>query len=253
MKRSRAVCREFNWCFWFPVEDEDFIAKESGSEVDEEFDSAHETDSGDGASGSDGEGGGEEGEKKVEKEKKKEKKEKKEKSSKDESKPRQKRAKKEPTGPKRAMTSFLYFSKDKRAEVIAKNPGISMGEQGKMLGQMWKEATAEDKEPYEELAQKDKERYEREKKEGVIYVKKSSEKPSKSSEPKKEVASKKAAETFKSTEFVDSDEDMWFVFKGIECGVSEWGWLLIDYTCLTILLIRSEAFVRTISFYHKFT
>jgi hypothetical protein len=106
------------------------------------------------------------------------------------------------------MTSFLYFSKDKRAEVIAKTPGISMGEQGKALGQMWKEISAEDKEPYEKLAQQDKERYEREKKAGVVYEKKSSDKPAKS-EPKKEApSSKKTDASFKSAEFVNSDEDM---------------------------------------------
>ena len=48
-------------------------------------------------------------------------------------------------------------------QVKEKNPEFKMGDIAKELGAMWRALSAEEKEPYEEMARKDKERYEKEK------------------------------------------------------------------------------------------
>ena len=74
---------------------------------------------------------------------------------------------KDPDAPKRGMSAFLFFSNAKRAEVTAElkaaNPDLKgVAEVGKRLGEMWKELSDEAKQPYNEQAAADKERYERE-------------------------------------------------------------------------------------------
>ena len=44
-------------------------------------------------------------------------------------------------GPKRALSAFIYFSKEKRPEVKTNGPDLSFGEIGKELGRWWKELT----------------------------------------------------------------------------------------------------------------
>ncbi len=56
----------------------------------------------------------------------------------------------------------MMFSNSKREQVVAENPGLSMIEISRTIGQHWKSLSAEEKQPYEELAKKDKERYARE-------------------------------------------------------------------------------------------
>jgi hypothetical protein len=75
--------------------------------------------------------------------------------------------KKDPNAPKRAITSYMYFCKEKREE--AKEALIeegsekpSLGEVAKRLGEMWSNASAKTKSKYEALAAKDKVRYEAE-------------------------------------------------------------------------------------------
>lgn len=41
----------------------------------------------------------------------------------------------------------------------AEDPDISITEQAKKIGALWNELSAEEKEPYEKLAEEDKERY----------------------------------------------------------------------------------------------
>ncbi|PNH10468.1 Non-histone chromosomal protein 6, partial [Tetrabaena socialis] len=74
-------------------------------------------------------------------------------------KPKKERKKKDPNAPKGALSAFMYFSNANRSKVKAENPNIAFGEVGKRLGELWKEATPEDKVPYEEMAAKDKKRY----------------------------------------------------------------------------------------------
>lgn len=72
---------------------------------------------------------------------------------------KKKRAKKDPNAPKKALSAFMIFSTDKRAQVLADNPGIAFTDVAKKIGELWKQATADDKAPYEERARQDKERY----------------------------------------------------------------------------------------------
>ena len=60
----------------------------------------------------------------------------------------------------RAMSAFMFFSNAKRAEVKDANPGIAFGEIATKISGMWK-AEGLDKGPYEEMAAKDKARYEK--------------------------------------------------------------------------------------------
>jgi len=81
-------------------------------------------------------------------------------SSEDE-KPRKKRAKKDPNAPKRGKNGFMFFSDAKRAEVT-KNHGLKGIHAASKLGEMWKEMSDKEKEPYQKKAIEDKARYERE-------------------------------------------------------------------------------------------
>ncbi|KAJ3253307.1 FACT complex subunit [Boothiomyces macroporosus] len=175
-------------------EDEDFVAG-SDSDVNEEFNEDYSSNSEDGSGSESGSDAGSDDE---EKEVKKTIPKKHKKETKDAPKKRQKKEKKE--GPKRAMTSFLYFCRDYRGKIKEKNPGMSLGEIGKELGIQWKNVSAEEKQIYEDLANQDKERYQRELKEfksgGAVKKEKQEE---------KKAAPKKA--DVKSEEFVVSDDD----------------------------------------------
>lgn len=58
------------------------------------------------------------------------------------------RAKKHPLAPKRPMSAFLKYSKDKRKEVKMANPDLNNTDISRLLGQMWNEASDKEKEPY---------------------------------------------------------------------------------------------------------
>lgn len=79
------------------------------------------------------------------------------------------RKKKDPDAPKRSLSAYMFFANENRDIVRAENPGISFGQVGKLLGEKWKALTPEDKIPYENKAETDKKRYEKEKAE---YAKK---------------------------------------------------------------------------------
>jgi len=72
---------------------------------------------------------------------------------------KKKKKKKDPNKPKTPQSAFLYFSRDKRKEVVTLNPEIKFAEVGKKLGEMWSKMTEADKKDYEFLAQKDRLRY----------------------------------------------------------------------------------------------
>ena len=80
------------------------------------------------------------------------------------------RKKKDPDAPKRSLSAYMFFANENRDIVRAENPGISFGQVGKLLGEKWK-ALNSDKLPYENKAEADKKRYEKEKAE---YAKKNS-------------------------------------------------------------------------------
>ena len=91
--------------------------------------------------------------------------------------------KKDADAPKRALSAYMFMSRDWREKIKEENPGISfgqccfecvvvyfvfkafVGQVGKVLGQKWKEMSKEEKKPYEDMAEQDKERAENEKKE----------------------------------------------------------------------------------------
>eukprot|EP01117_Protostelium_nocturnum_P011167 TRINITY_DN4056_c0_g1_i1.p1 TRINITY_DN4056_c0_g1~~TRINITY_DN4056_c0_g1_i1.p1 ORF type:complete len:207 (+),score=87.30 TRINITY_DN4056_c0_g1_i1:111-731(+) len=67
--------------------------------------------------------------------------------------------KKDPNRPKRAMSSFMFFANEKRAEVKAKYPDLKVTEIGKKLAELWKELDADEKKKYSDIADSDRERY----------------------------------------------------------------------------------------------
>jgi len=83
----------------------------------------------------------------------------------DEEKGKKKRVKgkkaKDPNAPKRPLSAFMYFSQEMRSSVKTENPDATFGELGKLLAEKW--GNTGDKKKWEELAKKDKARYEKEK------------------------------------------------------------------------------------------
>lgn len=80
------------------------------------------------------------------------------------------RKKKDPNAPKRSLSAYMFFANENRDIVRAENPGISFGQVGKVLGEKWKALQGDEKVPYENKAEADKKRYEKEKAE---YAKRS--------------------------------------------------------------------------------
>jgi high mobility group protein B2 len=73
-----------------------------------------------------------------------------------------KKGEKDPNAPKKPLSAYMIFAKEKRAEVVEKNKTAGFGEIGKLIGDLWKNTSAADKQTYESKALKDKERYKNE-------------------------------------------------------------------------------------------
>ena len=71
--------------------------------------------------------------------------------------------KKERTGPKRPLTSYMYFCQENRDRVKTENPNMNAKEITTELGARWKRLSDTDKVPYEAMQVADKARYESEK------------------------------------------------------------------------------------------
>jgi structure-specific recognition protein 1 len=69
---------------------------------------------------------------------------------------------KHPDEPKGKRSSYILFGQDVRANVVKENPRFSLGEIGKEIGRLWSEMGADERSEYEERAEEDKQRYERE-------------------------------------------------------------------------------------------
>eukprot|EP00980_Cylindrotheca_fusiformis_P008004 scaffold1706_cov116-Cylindrotheca_fusiformis.AAC.7 len=67
-------------------------------------------------------------------------------------------------GPKRPLSAYMFFCRDKRAAVSKECS--SLGETSKELARLWALTSPTERKPFEKLAAQDKERYEREKLEG---------------------------------------------------------------------------------------
>jgi len=57
----------------------------------------------------------------------------------------------------------MYFCSDQRPVYKEKNKGASVGELAKILGAAWNNLSAEDRQPYEDQAKKDQQRYKEQK------------------------------------------------------------------------------------------
>jgi hypothetical protein len=65
---------------------------------------------------------------------------------------------------KRAKSVYNCFCEDQRAKVVKDNPDAKPKDIMKLLGEAWRNVTETEKKKYEDLAAKDKERFEKEKK-----------------------------------------------------------------------------------------
>ncbi|XP_029111438.1 high mobility group protein B1-like isoform X2 [Scleropages formosus] len=68
---------------------------------------------------------------------------------------------KDPSVPKRPPSALFIFCAGHFPKIKSGNPGLSIGDIAKKLGEMWNSTSAEDKQPYEEKAAKLKEKYDK--------------------------------------------------------------------------------------------
>jgi hypothetical protein len=68
------------------------------------------------------------------------------------------RTKKDKDAPKRALSAYMFFSQDNREKVKSENPAATFGEIGRILGAKWKEMSDAQKQPYNDMADRDKAR-----------------------------------------------------------------------------------------------
>lgn len=71
------------------------------------------------------------------------------------------RRRKDPNAPKQPLTAYVIFSNEVRDQVINENPDANFGEIGKIIGAKWRALLPEDRKPYEEKANIERERYNR--------------------------------------------------------------------------------------------
>ncbi|XP_069089141.1 FACT complex subunit SSRP1 isoform X2 [Pleurodeles waltl] len=143
---------------------------------------------------------------------------------------------KDPNAPKRPMSAYMIWLNANREKIKSEIPGISIIDLSKRAGELWKGMTKEDKEQWDRKAEAAKKDYEKamkaynesgggaagaadsdsgdkkEKKSKAKSDKKSDKKPDKKADKKSEKstpsknANKSVNESFKSKEFVSSDE-----------------------------------------------
>ncbi|EEC51899.1 predicted protein, partial [Phaeodactylum tricornutum CCAP 1055/1] len=70
-----------------------------------------------------------------------------------------KRAKKDPSAPKRPMSAFLYFSLGRRSDLKKKHPEIKNTEVSRLLGEMWRSASEEQRKPHVDKEKAEREKY----------------------------------------------------------------------------------------------
>jgi high mobility group protein B2 len=66
-------------------------------------------------------------------------------------------------GPKRGLTSYIFFCKEQRSLLKEEDSNLETKEITSELGKRWRELSEKDRKPFEKLAAKDKDRYEKEK------------------------------------------------------------------------------------------
>ncbi|KAK8795627.1 hypothetical protein WA158_000284 [Blastocystis sp. Blastoise] len=70
--------------------------------------------------------------------------------------------KRDPNAPKAASAPYMFFFKAMRPKIKQENTEASFGEIGKKIGAAWRTLSEEQKEPYEKMAQDDRQRYQNE-------------------------------------------------------------------------------------------
>ncbi|KAJ8281031.1 hypothetical protein GJAV_G00062580 [Gymnothorax javanicus] len=70
--------------------------------------------------------------------------------------------KKDPNAPKRPPSAFFVFCSEHRPRIKSENPGLSIGDTAKKLGEMWAKLSPKDRVPYDQKAAILKEKYEKE-------------------------------------------------------------------------------------------
>lgn len=75
---------------------------------------------------------------------------------------------KDPDAPKRPLSNYMYFTQDRRAQVVETNPNASVTEVSKILGEEWSKLNKgkggkKGTKKFDDLAAKDKARYDKEK------------------------------------------------------------------------------------------
>ncbi|KAG9290516.1 hypothetical protein G9A89_002491 [Geosiphon pyriformis] len=66
-------------------------------------------------------------------------------------------------GPKRGLSSYMFFVKEQRETVKNEHPEADFKEVSKLVAEKWKQLSDKEKEPYKQMAAADKQRYESEK------------------------------------------------------------------------------------------
>lgn len=81
----------------------------------------------------------------------------------EEERPKKKKKKeKDPNAPKKNVTAYFHFAAEKRPGIKAKNPDMGVTVIAQRIGELWRALQPEDKIPYEQIAIKDKARYQKE-------------------------------------------------------------------------------------------
>ena len=71
-----------------------------------------------------------------------------------------KRKRDKKSGPKRALSAYMQFSKAVRASVVAQNSKMTFAEIGRRVGEMWKALSEDGRAPYKAMYEKEKKQYE---------------------------------------------------------------------------------------------
>ena len=61
--------------------------------------------------------------------------------------------------PKRSRSAYIFMSKVKHKEIVDSSPQASFAEVGKKLGELWRSMSKDEKEPFENMAEEDRIRY----------------------------------------------------------------------------------------------
>lgn len=70
-----------------------------------------------------------------------------------------KRVKKDPSAPRRPMSAFLFYSMGKRQQIKKENPEMKNTEVSRVLGEMWRNLTDEERRPFVDKEKSEREKY----------------------------------------------------------------------------------------------